>query len=435
MASTLHIGMDDTDSIHGMCTTYLAYRMVHELADMAEFLDYPRLVRLNPNIPYKTRGNGAVSISVRTDYPDRVRDAALYMIKQYSDTEHGANPGLAICACDPTPAGLGEFADAALCRLVRLDEARRFASRYNLETFHMGSGRGLVGAMSAISYRFVDCTAEMLCYRRPEMFGTQRTISAESVRKMQEHSYPDTFGSYDTRHRRILMAPHGPDPVFYGLRGEDPASLYEASKLVKFDETLEGHMIFRSNQGTGDHLRNAIPPDTPPFASGTLHGTISQDPVMHRGGYVTFVLVSSGMHVPCIVYRPTDLSGTVMELTAGDEIIAGGGIRRATSRHPRILNVEFVEIIRLVQKQILQNPQCARCNKSMKSKGAGQGFGCIRCGNSAPSKVMRQIPRSIKKRTYLPAQSAHRHLTRPAQRRGLTNKITFDDSLRWFAVY
>ena len=55
----LHIGMDDTDSARGMCTTFLAYVIVDGLlARGAAFLDYPRLVRLNPNIPWKTRGNG-----------------------------------------------------------------------------------------------------------------------------------------------------------------------------------------------------------------------------------------------------------------------------------------------------------------------------------------------------------------------------------------
>ena len=39
---TIHIGFDDTDSPKGMCTTYLAYRLVNLLKkEHVDFLDYP----------------------------------------------------------------------------------------------------------------------------------------------------------------------------------------------------------------------------------------------------------------------------------------------------------------------------------------------------------------------------------------------------------
>src|SRR2546422_270822 len=54
-----HLGFDDTDSRRGGCTTYLATEFVREFEDY-DLLGYPRLVRLNPNVPWKTRGNGAL---------------------------------------------------------------------------------------------------------------------------------------------------------------------------------------------------------------------------------------------------------------------------------------------------------------------------------------------------------------------------------------
>ena len=63
----LNIGFDDTDSPKGMCTTFLAYKIVDLLKKQdTEFLDFPKLIRFNPNIPWKTRGNGAVSMKIRT---------------------------------------------------------------------------------------------------------------------------------------------------------------------------------------------------------------------------------------------------------------------------------------------------------------------------------------------------------------------------------
>ena len=58
----LHIGMDDTDSVEGGCTTWLATEVIKELSDF-DLIGCPRLVRLNPNVPWKTRGNGAVSFT------------------------------------------------------------------------------------------------------------------------------------------------------------------------------------------------------------------------------------------------------------------------------------------------------------------------------------------------------------------------------------
>ena len=45
-----------------MCTTYIGLRIA--ASTRKQILGYPRLVRLNPNIPYKTRGNGAVCMNL-----------------------------------------------------------------------------------------------------------------------------------------------------------------------------------------------------------------------------------------------------------------------------------------------------------------------------------------------------------------------------------
>ena len=55
--------MDDIDSPNGGCTTHFASYLVEQLESSGVYwLDYPNLIRLNPNIPYRTRGNGAVSL-------------------------------------------------------------------------------------------------------------------------------------------------------------------------------------------------------------------------------------------------------------------------------------------------------------------------------------------------------------------------------------
>ena len=42
----LHIGIDDTDSPKGMCTTFLSYQIVKFLEKQdIEFVDFPSLIR------------------------------------------------------------------------------------------------------------------------------------------------------------------------------------------------------------------------------------------------------------------------------------------------------------------------------------------------------------------------------------------------------
>ena len=67
----VYIGIDDTDSPKGMCTTYAAARALRAVEGLgAKAFDYPWLVRLNPNCPYKTRGNAALCLLIEVDRSD-----------------------------------------------------------------------------------------------------------------------------------------------------------------------------------------------------------------------------------------------------------------------------------------------------------------------------------------------------------------------------
>src|SRR5207245_4307157 len=94
-STVIHIGFDDTDSRKGMCTTFLAYKIVEYLKkEQVRFLDYPYLIRFNPNIPWKTRGNGAVALKIETKEHQKIKQNIIEFIKKYSATEDGANTGI-----------------------------------------------------------------------------------------------------------------------------------------------------------------------------------------------------------------------------------------------------------------------------------------------------------------------------------------------------
>jgi tRNA(Ile2)-agmatinylcytidine synthase len=434
----LHIGFDDTDSPKGMCTTFLAYKIVDYLKKQdSEFLDFPRLIRFNPNIPWKTRGNGAVSIKIRTKNPSKIKNKIKNFISKYSDTKNGANPGLVFYENKRIPSNFTEFSELALWQLINRNQAKKFATENNLDIFYKGNGQGLVGAIGAIGYRFHDHTLELLSYRKPSKFGKERKISSQSVKTMQQKTFPHTFNSFDNKKSRVLITPHGPDPVFYGVRGEKVDSLLSATKILETNEKLAGHMIFKSNQGTDDHLKNTFTKTTmKPYSSGIITGIVSSNPKIEKGGHVFFSINYGDDELRCAVYKPTGLSSIALALITGDTIRVGGGIRKASKTHPRILNLEFIEVMNLRKNTVKSNPLCTKCNKKMKSKGRNQGFQCIKCGKVSKIKIILDIPRKVKKQLYIPDISAHRHLSRPKTRLGRVNRESkFDESFSWFSVY
>ena len=433
----LHIGIDDTDSPKGMCTTFLCYEIVKFLEKQEiQFMDFPHLIRFNPNIPWKTRGNGAVRLTVRTKNPKKIKNKITQFVANYSDTKNGANPGLVFFQNKEIPLSFHKFSRLALWKLISRKQAKQFVSENNIESFYLGNGQGLVGAISAVGYEFSDHTFELLSYRKKSQFGKKRGIGIDSVKRMQS-ALPETFSSYDHENDRVLITPHGPDPVFYGIRGETVKSVVKASTIVNTDEKLDGYMVFKSNEGTGDHLKNELQVnDLKPFTSGFLVGEVCRKPIIQQGGHVFFSIQVKGRKIRCAVYKPTKITKIAQDLILGDKIQIGGGIRKASKNYGRILNVEFLHVLQLAKHSLSVNPTCRKCNKRMKSKGNKQGFQCSKCESRASSKTTLEVPRQIQCKLYIPSVSAHRHLTRPYQRIKKRNRdIQFNDSIPWLHVF
>ncbi len=420
-----------------MCTTFLCYEIVKFLEKQEiQFMDFPYLIRFNPNIPWKTRGNGAVRLTIRTKHPKKIKNKIIQFVENYSDTKNGANPGLVFFQNKQIPLTFQKFSKLALWKLIGRKEAKRFVSENNIESFYLGNGQGLVGAISAIGYEFSDHTFELLSYRKKSQFGKKRHIDLNSIKEMQS-TIPETFSSYDNDNKRVLITPHGPDPVFYGIRGETAKSVVKASTIVNVDEKLDGYMVFKSNQGTGDHLKNKLQVnDLKPYTSGFLVGDICSKPVIQKGGHIFFSIQVKGRKVRCAVYKPTKITQVASALIVGDKIKIGGGVRKASKNYGRVINVEFLDVLQLGKHNVSVNPTCRKCNKRMKSKGTKQGFECIKCGHRAFSKVILELPRKIECRLYIPSVSAHRHLTRPYQRIQKRNKYArFNTSIPWVCVF
>jgi tRNA(Ile2)-agmatinylcytidine synthase len=359
------VGLDDTDSSRGSCTTYIAYRIASDLGSTLRALPYPRLVRLNPNVPFKTRGNAAVCLPIETSSPRLAYERICSKVSELSDVEWGANSGVVFLQDASKSRLLLPLYKRALSGLVSPHSVRRLLAEVGAWSFELGNGMGVVGAASSLAFdEALDHTYELIAYRRPEACGTARALDADSVREMELATWPHTFNSYDHQKRKALIAPHGPDPVFLGIRGDSPRAVLDAYDRISLSEALLGHMVYLSNQHTDAHLQSPL--EWKAFSSGWAEGTASS-PSTGPGGHVYFTLWRSPDPIPCAVYEPTgDLRRAARLLSEGDRIKAYGGVRRPSSAHPKVLNVERIDVLspsrggRLARGTYIASPRANR---------------------------------------------------------------------------
>ena len=420
----VHIGFDDLDSLSGGCTSYVCALVIEEVSRFrVRFLDYPNLIRLNPNVPWKTKGNGAVCLRIETEEElSDLEEAVVGLIEANADLEDPrTSPGIVFLRGE-VPREVEEFSERALFDLVSLSSAIGLVRREGGEAIGFKGGRGIVGGLAAIGNRLLgDHTFEMIAYRTPGNYGKKRRVDPESVERMDRLTRPLTFNNLDRGSGRILITPRGPDPVLLGIRGESPDVLFEAFSHLEIGEPVERWVLFRTNQGTDAHLRVDFRiGQVRPFRSVCVRGTVCSPPRVIAGGHVVFRLSDGTGEMDCAAYEPTgDLNRAVRGLAVGDLIRACGGVRRASPRNPRTINLEKVEVLELAKAFELRNPKCPACGKGMESAGKGQGYRCRRCKTEARGKVSSEIGRALSPGLYLASPRGHRHLTKPLSRYGL----------------
>jgi tRNA(Ile2)-agmatinylcytidine synthase len=421
----LHVSFDDTDSREGRCTTHLAFKILQYLKKkrLAQLVDYPLLIRLNPNIPWKTRGNGAVCLRLKVQDTDKVIEYISHTVEEGSAIGSGANPAIAFLESDSVPVKLQEFSAAAMCDIISKQMSEKVARAMGVQYFTFGNGQGIVGSLGAMGCLLEgDHTFELIAYRKQKNWGSLRIIDKQSVIKFSRDTYPHTFNNYDPNQDRILIAPHSPDPVFFGIRGESPDILKSAVPVLQPEEELDGWTIFRSNQGTNMHLQNEIRIATVrAYTAGYARCNVSSKPDTIEGGHVIFRIKQDNAEMPAAVYEPTGLANIAARLEVGDVIEIGVGVRKGTTKHPKILNIEYLRVIKLAPVYEILNPLCKMCGKRMKSEGKNKGNQCDRCKHKDPhaKKILIPQERTIKTGLYIPTPKAHRHLTKPLQRYGI----------------
>ncbi|MDH2906123.1 MAG: tRNA(Ile)(2)-agmatinylcytidine synthase [Methanomassiliicoccales archaeon] len=434
MRMCIHIGLDDTDSAKGMCTTYAVTELIRVL-DYPVLLGYPRLVRLNPNIPWKTRGNGALSFTIggaaKTGFrigeiagkpvltsfeadgesldTRNIAEKVSAAIGEIAELdEENTNPGVIVCASRP-PSSLYW---RAVRYVVDREEAVAACRTADAIVTEWKNGRGIIGASAAVAWQPGRRTYEVITYRDRARWGRARQVSEEDASMLDER-FPSTFNNYDTETRHMCISPASPCPVLFGIRGSDPAVLPGAMESIR-SEHIDRWLIFESNQGTDDHIiRLSQEPEQ--FCSYAVTGQVATKPATIPGGHVFFELRYGTRTITCAAFEETKhLRNIVRKLVPGDDVTVWGAYKAGLKG--AALNLEKIQILSLVKRFVkVGNPLCTNCGKSMESIGRGMGYRCRACGTKAYEPRLREVDCELSTGVYSTTTSSRRHLSEPSE--------------------
>lgn len=421
----IHVGIDDTDSKEGMCTTYVGAVILDELEELGiEPIGYPHLIRLNPNWKWKTRGNCSVSfvLDVDRDEIEKVKKVTLKDVEDLAELHvEETTPGVVFFEGEEIPSGLKSFSRKVVKEVMTMEEAEDLAGELDIEVHKFREGRGIIGAMAAIGHPLEnDYTYELIAYRIEKNRGTPRRIKRESVQTMNDLTYPDTFDNLDLDTGEIRITPHTPCPILYGIRSETPDAGLEGMDLVEEEETVEQIRLFKTNQATDEHLQVADVEDIRPYISVVVEGTVSKEPKTIEGGHVFFSIRDDTGEVRCAAFEPTRrFRDVVRKLVQGDRVKVYGGVKDKPDL-PLTVNLEKIEIMELQPIKKKANPICKNCGKRMKSAGRDKGYVCDDCGLRLPSGTAEvvELDRELETKVYEVPPRARRHLAKPLVRGG-----------------
>jgi tRNA(Ile2)-agmatinylcytidine synthase len=479
------IGVDDTDSRErGMCTTYLAARIAEQVGETAS-VERLLLVRLNPAVEHKTRGNAALAVHTDAD-PETAFGIARDEIAAVAETgDPRTNPGLVVAPGEPeaVPESVAEFAGDAVRDLHEVEDAERIIEDAGYRSSGWKMGRGKIGALAAVGawsafggdgvvggtetavggtetavggtetavggtetavggtetavggtetavgggdsggVAPANLTYECISYREPERVGTPREVDADSVFEAANAAYPAAWDTVDRETGELVCVPHTPGPILHGIRGDDPETVREVAEAIE-SEPVERRVVFVTNQGTDAHLRDGSLSEVEDGRAYRVTGTVAEEPETRRGGHVFFSLEDG----------EGDGDETVAQLRCAAfeptkrfrdrvrNLRSGDRITACGEVSEGTLKLEKFAVRELNAIELV-TPDCPDCGRSMKSAGAGQGYRCRGCETSAPGKVEREVDRELEKGWYEVPPEARRHIARPLIRGGFDAPI------------
>ncbi|MEF8773554.1 MAG: tRNA(Ile)(2)-agmatinylcytidine synthase [Halobacteriales archaeon] len=422
------VGLDDTDSRSGMCTTYVAAEMTARLRERDAAVARLLLVRLNPAVEHKTRGNAALAVHSDAD-PGEALAVARETVAALADTDgEDTNPGVVVAdhAPDAAPRPVVEWAGAAVREQLPRERALALVERHGYRHAGWGNARGTVGALAAVGAwasgrvpggvtgRPGDWTYECIVYRERDRWGTPRRVDHDAVFAAAASTYPDAWDTVDRETGDDVAVPNTPCPVLLGVRGDDPDAVCGAVDRIAGGDTepVARRALFVTNQGTDAHLRAARVGQAADGGAYCVDGVVATPPATREGGHVHLTVRDGDAALPCVAFEPTGrFRDRVRALRVGDRITACGEVADGTLKLEKFA-------VRSLARTASAVPTCPACGRSMDSAGAGQGYRCRDCGTTASGRVHGPVERGLDVGWYEVPPSARRHVARPLVRGG-----------------
>lgn len=421
----LHIGIDDVDSHFGGCTTHVMYGVLKALLrdGGARLADFPRLVRLNPYVPFKTRGNAALAVSLALDRNmdvGDVKERVVQMVADMSERRGKASPGIVFVEGE-VPSELVGLYRKALAQLV----PKSFAVRLIDRVAEWRGGRGVIGAAAAIGALMDSFTFELLVYRDPtaerprlDPAGLARAIAAVG---------PLVYAT--ATKRRLLAMPRGGDPVLLGIRGLSPPHIFAMMAVLHqhIADHVVGWALYKTNQGTDAHWTAGEVPERPlPYSPYIARGIIIGAKRL-PGRHVMLVLDSG---IKAVVYRHLGRIKAVLERCNGCEAVLIGGVK--PHGEDLFLYVEKALVVHDIAAVDMGPPRCEACGGPLTSMGRRGGHKCRRCGAryAAVARLARYRGTGVPWGLHVPREEEWRHLSAPpsvADLLGVASLYSVDD--------
>jgi tRNA(Ile2)-agmatinylcytidine synthase len=437
-----------------MCTTYVGTRVSNRLQEAGFPVHRHLLVRCNPAIEHKTRGNAAVALHVDADASEILAIAAEVVENCAETPDPATNPGIVVTpetsrgsSRDPAesfdaPDAVASFSRQAVRDRLTIEYARGLIEDSGYASRAWGNGRGRIGALAAVGAwtAFDAWTVEHIAYREPGRWGSDRRVDEARVRGAAERAYPAVWDTVDRAAEEPVCVPHTPGPVLFGIRGETAGAVESVA-----DEILDGtragptggedgtepaisRRTFLTNQGTDAHLRDGVIGDVRDGRAYRVDGTVVEAPETHAGGHVHLAVGAvpagatpaaddAGPTLPCVAFEPTKrFRERVRSLRVGDRVTVCGEVGEGTCKLEKFALRDAVTTERVT-------PTCPDCDRRMESAGAGQGYRCRDCDRSREGLVERSIDRSLEPGWYEVPPLARRHVAKPLVRGGFDAPI------------
>jgi tRNA(Ile2)-agmatinylcytidine synthase len=401
-----------------MCTTYLGAVLMERLSELPiDLISPPELIRLNPNVPWKTRGNGAVCL--RYEGPEGLWDEILFILENaiwnmsmFEDPQ--TNPGCVLVEGE-VPESFKRIYHRALHEILDVETVKEVGRSTNAVMKGWKNERGLIGAMAAVGADLSDHTYEAILYRPGGVKDRKRMVDGPSLREASM-KFPSTFFNIDEKGDPVCI-PHSPCPVIMGIRGVVASDCLKALRMVKA-EGYERWVLWKTNQHTDAHIESAGNlSDLRSYSSITTDVVVSTPPEYREGGHLFFdVKDEMGHTATCAAYEPTKgFRKKLSELVPGDGIGVWGSVR-SENVPTTTINLEKVEIKALTELFAIINPRCPECSGPTESMGKEQGFRCKKCGyrGEGMTIVKKRIERDLTEGLIEPPPNAWRHLFRPS---------------------